>query len=79
VHRLVVLYPQPEDPLKFREYYETHSKLGRKVPNVRNMHYSFDVKGFPADESGVIKDLQLRNVVVRVPLPVTRLGVLEPR
>jgi uncharacterized protein (TIGR02118 family) len=54
------MYPQPEDPLKFREYYETvHSRLGLKVPNVRNMHFSFDVKGLPGDDSGVVKDLHL--------------------
>jgi uncharacterized protein (TIGR02118 family) len=60
MHRLVVLYPPPEDPPKFREYYETmHSKLGSKIPNVRNMHFSFGVKGIPGDPSGVITDLQL--------------------
>ena len=54
MHRLVVMYPQPEDPEKFREYYETvHSTLGLKVPNVRNMHFSFDVKGFcPVTKAG---------------------------
>jgi uncharacterized protein (TIGR02118 family) len=54
------MYPQPEDPAKFREYYEdVHGTLAQKVPNVRNMHFSFDVKGMPADESGVIADLHL--------------------
>ena len=59
MHRLVVMYPQPEDPVKFREYYETHARLGQKVPHVRNAHFSFDVKGFPDDGSGIIKDPQL--------------------
>lgn len=60
MHRLVVMYPQPEDPLKFREYYETvHSTLGLKVPNVRSLHFSFDVKGIPGDGGGVITDPDL--------------------
>jgi uncharacterized protein (TIGR02118 family) len=60
MHRLVVLYPQPKDPLTFREYYENvHHALGLKVPNVRNTHFSFDVKAMPDDGSGVNTDLDL--------------------
>jgi uncharacterized protein (TIGR02118 family) len=60
MHRLVVMYPQPEDPVKFREYYEgVHSTLGMKVPNVRNLHFSFDVKALPANATGIDMDLHL--------------------
>jgi uncharacterized protein (TIGR02118 family) len=51
VHRLVVMYPQPKDPEHFRHHYETvHSTLGRAVPNVRSLHYTFDVQGIPGDD-----------------------------
>lgn len=65
MHRLVVMYPRPDDPVKFRDYYEAgHYALGRKIPNVRNMHFSYDVKAMPADASGIIKDLDLFCVFV---------------
>ena len=48
MHRLVVMYPQPEDPAHFRAYYEVdHLALGRKVPGVIDMHHSFEVGGVP--------------------------------
>jgi uncharacterized protein (TIGR02118 family) len=46
VHRLLVLYNEPKDPAHFRKYYvETHLPLANKLPGVRAVSYSFDVKG----------------------------------
>jgi uncharacterized protein (TIGR02118 family) len=51
MHRLVVMYPQPKDPAHFKQHYENvHIVLGREVPDVRRLHYSFDVKGIPGDD-----------------------------
>ncbi|MGZ4292941.1 MAG: EthD family reductase, partial [Solirubrobacteraceae bacterium] len=36
MHKLVVLYPPPADPDKFRSYYtSTHLKLVEKLPGLR--------------------------------------------
>jgi uncharacterized protein (TIGR02118 family) len=46
MHRLLVLYNEPKDPEHFRKYYvETHLPLARKLPGVKAVSYSFDVKG----------------------------------
>ena len=45
MHRLLVLYNEPKDPAHFKKYYvETHAPLANKLPGVKNVHYSFDVK-----------------------------------
>ena len=44
MHRLIVLYPPPADPDRFRTYYEeTHIKLVAKLPGLRSYRYGFDV------------------------------------
>jgi uncharacterized protein (TIGR02118 family) len=45
MHRLLVLYNEPKDPAHFKKYYvETHAPLANRLPGVKNVHYSFDVK-----------------------------------
>jgi len=45
MHRLLVLYNEPKDPVHFRKYYvETHVPLASKIPGVKKASYSFDVK-----------------------------------
>jgi uncharacterized protein (TIGR02118 family) len=45
MHRMLVLYNEPKDPAHFKKYYaETHVPLASKIPGIRNMSYSFDVK-----------------------------------
>jgi len=45
MHKLLVLYNEPEDPTHFRKYYvETHLPLARKLPGLKASRYSFDVK-----------------------------------
>lgn len=54
MHRLIVLYPQPDDPTHFRTHYEdVHIPLGMEIPNVRRLHYSFDVDGMGEDASNL--------------------------
>jgi uncharacterized protein (TIGR02118 family) len=44
MHRVLVLYLPPGDPLAFREYFEhTHIPLAARMPGQRTMRYSFDV------------------------------------
>ena len=44
MHRLLVLYPPPTDPDRFRSYYEgTHLPLVAELPGLRGYRYSFDV------------------------------------
>jgi uncharacterized protein (TIGR02118 family) len=51
MHKLVVLYPPPEDPEAFRAYYtSTHLPLAAKLPGLRGYRYSFDV-GSPTGDS----------------------------
>jgi uncharacterized protein (TIGR02118 family) len=48
MHKLLVLYNEPKDPTHFRKYYlETHLPLVSKMPGVKAMRYSFDVKALP--------------------------------
>jgi len=45
MHRILALYGVPSDPEHFRSYYKgTHLKLAAKLPGMRAMHHSFDVK-----------------------------------
>ena len=45
MHRLLVLYSEPKDPVHFKKYYvETHLPLASKIPGVKAASYSFDVK-----------------------------------
>jgi uncharacterized protein (TIGR02118 family) len=51
MHKLVVLYPQPEDRDKFRSYYtSTHLPLAAKLPGLRSYRYGFDLAA-PAGDS----------------------------
>lgn len=44
MHKLVVLYPAPDDPDHFRDYYvRNHLPLVAKMPGIRAYRYSFDV------------------------------------
>jgi uncharacterized protein (TIGR02118 family) len=44
VHRLLVLYPPPTDPERFRSYYQgTHLPLVAKLPGLRGYRFSFDI------------------------------------
>jgi len=44
MHKVVVLYPQPEDAAAFRDYYvSTHLPLALKLPGMLAARYSFDV------------------------------------
>jgi uncharacterized protein (TIGR02118 family) len=43
MHRLLVLYPMPQDPQAFRDYYEsTHLPLAATMPGLRGYRYGFD-------------------------------------
>lgn len=45
MHKLLVLYNEPNDPTHFRKYYvETHVPLAGKMPGLKASRYSFDVK-----------------------------------
>jgi uncharacterized protein (TIGR02118 family) len=44
MHKLVVLYPKPEDPQRFREYYlNTHLPLAAQLPGMLAWRYSLAV------------------------------------
>jgi uncharacterized protein (TIGR02118 family) len=44
MHKTLVLYPKPDDPDHFRDYYVTkHLPLVREWPGVLAWRYSFDV------------------------------------
>ncbi len=45
MHRLLVLYNEPKDPAHFKTHsVETHVPLASKIPGIRKISYSFDVK-----------------------------------
>ena len=45
MHKLLVLYPNPQDEKKFRPYYETkHLALVAKLPGLLASRHSFSVK-----------------------------------
>ena len=44
MHKIVVLYPEPEDRTAFIEYYEkTHLPLAAQLPGLRSWRYSTDI------------------------------------
>src|ERR1700694_4720882 len=46
MHKLLVLYPTPESPDHFREYYvNKHLPLAKQLPGLRASRYSFSVEG----------------------------------
>lgn len=45
MHKLLVLYPHPQDEKKFRAHYESkHLSLTAKLPGLRASRHSFSVK-----------------------------------
>ncbi len=49
MHKLVVLYPHPTSPDKFRRYYtDTHLLLAKQLPGLRASRHTFEVKGIGA-------------------------------
>jgi len=50
MHKILVLYPHPQDAAKFRPYYETtHMDLVAKLPGILGYRYSFDVGAGPGE------------------------------
>jgi uncharacterized protein (TIGR02118 family) len=44
MHRVLVLYPPPDDAQAFHSYYEeTHLPLAAELPGQRSLRYTFDV------------------------------------
>ncbi|GAB3618291.1 EthD family reductase [Okibacterium endophyticum] len=44
MHKLVVLYPHPQDPAAFEKYYrEVHLPLARRLPGVLDMRFATNV------------------------------------
>ena len=42
MHSLVVLYPWPDDPARFKDYYRTkHIPLAAKLPGLRGYSYGY--------------------------------------
>ena len=51
MHRVLALYPPPADPGRFRTYYEqTHIPLAKKLPGLRGIRYSLDVRPLGGDD-----------------------------
>ncbi len=49
MHRVLVLYPAPQDPALFKKYYEeTHLPLANQLPGLLASRYSFAVEGVGA-------------------------------
>jgi uncharacterized protein (TIGR02118 family) len=49
--KVLVLYPKPSDPAKFKSYYvEKHIPLLEKMPHITYYSYSFDAKGPGGDQ-----------------------------
>ncbi len=50
MHKLLVLYPPPNDAGHFRNYYaSTHVPLVNKIPGLRSFRYGLDARGMGAD------------------------------
>ena len=50
MHKLLVLYPPPNDAGHFRNYYaNTHVPLVNKIPGLRSFRYGLDARGMGAD------------------------------
>ncbi|WP_020172788.1 EthD family reductase [Gordonia polyisoprenivorans] len=48
MHKLVVLYPTPDDPDHFREYYEnTHLPLAATLPGLLDWRHSLSINADP--------------------------------
>ena len=48
MHKMIVLYPKPDDPEQFKKHYrETHMPLVKKIPGLKSYSY-----GFPATLDG---------------------------
>lgn len=46
MHKILVLYPFPQDEKKFRPYYEdVHLKLVEKLPGLKAYRHSFAIEG----------------------------------
>jgi uncharacterized protein (TIGR02118 family) len=42
MHCLIVTYPMPDDPARFRAYYEgTHVPLARRLPGLKSCSYGY--------------------------------------
>ncbi|MBX5437569.1 MAG: EthD family reductase [Alicyclobacillaceae bacterium] len=51
MHRVVVLYYQPDDPDHFRNYYvNKHIPLASKLPGLVAMRYGFDIEMLVGDQ-----------------------------
>jgi uncharacterized protein (TIGR02118 family) len=49
-YKALVLYPIPDDPQGFRDHYEnTHLPLIAKLPGLRSLSYSFDLKALQGE------------------------------
>jgi uncharacterized protein (TIGR02118 family) len=49
MHKMLVLYPHPQDEKKFRPYYErTHIPMAKKLPGLIDCRYSFSIEGVRA-------------------------------
>jgi len=52
MHRLITLYPHPEDPAAFRSHFEEkHLPLVEKLPGLRGYSYGFDLAAVGDGES----------------------------
>jgi uncharacterized protein (TIGR02118 family) len=50
MHKLLVLYPHPQDERKFRPYYEeVHLPLVEKLPGIKAYRHSFSIAGAAGD------------------------------
>lgn len=45
MHKIVALYPAPQDPAHFRDYYQnTHLPLARQLPGMKASRHTFEVE-----------------------------------
>lgn len=52
MHKLVVLYSEPEDPDAFIEYYTTkHLPLAAKIPGMLSWRYSIEISDSPENKA----------------------------
>ena len=50
MHRVLALYPMPQDPEHFRRYYrDTHVPIVRKLPGLKAFRYSLEVAALEGD------------------------------
>ena len=49
MHKILVLYGAPKDPVHFRKYYtDTHLPLAAKLPGLKASRHSFSIEGVGA-------------------------------